>query len=78
MKKINEITVKVTYEVTLSDLEVTNNIFNELEKIYERGGDVNGSKLEFNSPEVLEFLNENFKEDDACDWSYTIDELDYD
>ncbi|MDM1551535.1 hypothetical protein [Empedobacter falsenii] len=78
MKILNEITVKVTYEVTLGGLEVPSDIFEKLEEIYDRGGDVNMSKLERNSPEVLEFLNENFKEDDACDWSYTIDEIDYD
>lgn len=40
MKKIKDLTIKVTYRVGLSDVEVSDKVYDELAKAYDEGGDV--------------------------------------
>ena len=38
MKKIKDLTIKVTYRVGLSDVEVPDKVYDELAKAYDEGG----------------------------------------
>lgn len=40
MKNIKDLTIKVTYRVGLGNVEVPDEVYNELAKAYDEGGDV--------------------------------------
>lgn len=42
MKNIKDLTIKVTYRVGLSNIYVPDEVYNELAKAYDEGGDVPG------------------------------------
>ena len=67
MKKLKELEITVNYEVRLFDLEVSNEIFDQLEEV---------SEINFGDnvyPELAEFLNEKVNEDESIYGFYTID-----
>lgn len=67
MKKLKELEVIVNYGVTLFDLEVSDEIFDQLEEVSEInfGDDV--------YPELAKFLNEKVNKDASIYGFYTID-----
>lgn len=74
MKTIENINVKVTYYVGLGEIEVENEVFEELNKIYDNDIEVDGiafSKYD----EAIEWLRDNIKERDCCELEYEIEEL---
>lgn len=71
MKKIKDLMVKVTYTVSLSDIEVPDEVFDELAKAYDEGGDMPEWDDELEN--ANEWLSDNIKQEDATDWEYEIE-----
>lgn len=73
---IKELTVNVKFTVMLSDVEVPAKVAESLERCA-KVGEFNGPTGDLNrelSP-AIDWINDNIKEDDCCDISYEIDEL---
>lgn len=73
MKKIENLTVQVTYRVGLGSLEVPEIVYKQLNEIADNGREVDGSDMKYT--EALEWMNENIKERDCMDWSCEIEDL---
>lgn len=71
MKKIKDLMVKVTYTVSLSDVEVPDEVFDELAKAYDEGGDM--SEWDNELENANEWLSDNIRQEDATDWEYEIE-----
>ena len=63
MKKIKDLTIKVTYRVGLSDVEVPDKVYDELAKAYDELENAN------------EWLLDNIRQEDAMDWEFEIDDF---
>lgn len=73
MKTIKDLSVKVTYKVGLGDVEVSNEVFEQLQEIADSEMEIDGMSMEF--PEALDWLRDNIKERDCCDLEYEISDL---
>lgn len=73
MQKVNTLRVEVKYVVELSDFEIPQELFEEMEDL-ERI-DMTSDALMLGFPNVLDWLSENIKEKDAFEWSYEIEEI---
>lgn len=73
MKNIKDLTIKVTYRVELGNVEVPDEVYNELAKAYDEGGDVPGWDDELEN--AKEWLSDNIREADAMEWEYEIDDF---
>lgn len=77
MKKIEDITVKVTYTVSLSDIEVSDDLYeaicNSYDNGYKLGSDVDYEEKDANR--ATDWISSNIKESDAMDWEYEIEDL---
>ena len=74
MKKIKSLTVAVTYEITLGNVEVSDKIFEQLGIVYE-GGNCHSSTAYLpvsKIPDAFEWLTYSIKEKDAYNWNYEI------
>jgi len=74
MKTIKKLKVKVTFQVGLGNVKVSNKIFEQLNEITENGGEIDG--MRWDCPESLEWLKENIRERDCFNLNYEITELD--
>lgn len=63
--------VKVTYTVSLSDVEVPDEVFDELAKAYDEGGDIPEWDTELEN--ANEWLSDNIRQEDTTDWEYEIE-----
>ena len=72
MKKIKDLTIKVTYRVGLSDVEVPDKVYDELAKAYDEGGYVPEGDDELEN--ANEWLLDNIRQEDAMDWEFEIDD----
>ena len=73
MKNIKDLTIKVTYRVGLGNAEVPDEVYNELAKAYDEGGDVPEWDDELEN--AKEWLSDNIREADAMEWEYEIDDF---
>lgn len=73
MKNIKDLTIKVTYRVGLSNIEVSDEVYNELAKAYDEGGDVPEWDDELEN--ANEWLLDNIRQADAMYWEYEIDDF---
>ena len=73
MKKVDNIRVKVEYVVEISNFEIPEELFDEMEDL-ERI-DMTSDALMLGFPNVLDWLSEDIKEKDAFEWSYEIEEI---
>ena len=73
MKKVDNIRVEVEYVVELSDFEIPQELFEEMEDL--QGHTIYPSLAQTDCPEVLDWLSENIEEKDAFEWSYEIEEI---
>lgn len=71
MKKIKDLMIKVTYTVSLRDVEVPDEVFDELAKAYDEGGDMPEWDDELEN--ANEWLSDNIRQEDATDWEYEIE-----
>ena len=74
MKKIKDLTVKVTYTVGLSDVEVNDNIYDALQNLADRG-ETGCDLVDFDEQvgTAFEWRSDHIHEDDAFDWNYEVD-----
>ena len=70
MKKIKDLTIKVTYRVGLSDVEVPDKVYDELAKAYDEGGYVPEGDDELEN--ANEWLLDNIRQEDAMDGSLRL------
>ena len=71
MKKINNMTVTVTYTVSLSDVEVPDNVHEGLMDRYEFCDD--DFCLSENEIQAFDWLVTHIEERDAVAWKYEVD-----
>lgn len=72
MRTIKNLYVKVTYTVGLEDVEVSDEVFEQLDKMADYGfsvEDCESSKY----PEAFDWLSDNIRERDALDWAYEVE-----
>lgn len=74
--KVKELYVKVTYHVGLSDVEVSNELYEALQQLADRGK-VRGDFVHSDGllDTAIEWLEDNIEESDACDWEYEIEDM---
>lgn len=80
MKTIKDLTVKVTYTVGLSNVQVSDEVYEALSNCYDKGGEVPmPDECTINGhPELVEaseWLSDNTREADAMDWEYEIEDF---
>ena len=68
-----DLTIKVTYRVGLSDVEVPDKVYDELAKAYDEGGYVPEGDDELEN--ANEWLLDNIRQEDAMDWEFEIDDF---
>jgi hypothetical protein len=73
MKNIKDLTVKVTYEVGLGDLEMPKEVYKQLLRASERGDDIKMNSMKYSSAES--WLSENIRERDCMEWKVEIIDL---
>lgn len=73
MKKVKELTVKVTYRVGLGDVEMPKKVYKQLAEAYDNGDEIDSSGMEY--AEAAEWLSNNIKEADCMDWEAELEEL---
>ncbi|VEI52646.1 hypothetical protein [Capnocytophaga sputigena] len=72
MRTIKNLYVKVTYTVGLEDVEVSNEVFEQLDKMSDYGFSVEDCESS-KHPEAFDWLAYNIREDDAMDWAYEVE-----
>lgn len=75
MQKIKDLTVKVTYEVGLGDLEMPIDVYNEIQEADENGHDIDGMSSAGKYLKASEWLGKNIKESDCMEWKAEVIEL---
>lgn len=73
MKQTKKLKVSVTYVVEVSNMQVPENVLDQLNEIYDQGGELTDADRKFH--DAYYWIGESFKEQDAYDWSYNIDEI---
>jgi len=74
MKTIKNITVRVTYEVSLSNVEVSEEVFNYINNVYDFSGQIDD--LNPAHSRATDWIADNIREFDACEWTTEIRNLD--
>ena len=73
--KVNDLWVKVTYEVRLGDLEIPQEVFDEINKSIEDNRDIDTMIGLDRYPQASEWLTENIQERDCMEWKAEIVEI---
>ena len=74
MKKLEDLHIKVTYTVKLSDLEISYEVFKELLQLYHQNDSIDGFD-DTRHPNAIQWLNKNIEEQDAFELNYEIELL---
>lgn len=72
MRTLEDLHIKVTYTVKLSDLEVSDEVFNELLQLYYQNDSIDGFD-DTRHPKAIQWLNKNIEEQDAYELNYEIE-----
>ncbi|WP_418988095.1 hypothetical protein [Bacteroides heparinolyticus] len=75
MKAIKDLTVKVTYTVGLSDVEVPENVYGALMEYCDNGGKIFADAHAVANDIASEWILDNIHESDAMDWECEIDDI---
>lgn len=80
MKRINDITVKVTYTVCLVGIEVDDEIYEAICNSYDNNLQLGSYCFigGIDAADASEWLNDHIRESDAMDWEYEIEDLNVD
>ena len=73
--EIKDLTVKVTYEVGLGDLEMPIEVYNEIQEANESGDEIDGMSSADKYLLASEWLGRNIKESDCMEWKAEIIEI---
>ncbi|MBT1285937.1 hypothetical protein [Phocaeicola dorei] len=72
MKTIKDLTIKVTYTVGLSNVQVSDDVYEALSNCYDEGGQVTTDGFDNEEQTASEWLSDHVHESDAIDWEYEI------
>lgn len=75
MKIIKDLTVKVTYRVSLDNVEVPDEVYDALSECYDDGVDISPNSMTDEDEIAANWLDDNIKESDSTDWEYEIEEF---
>ena len=75
MKNIKDLTVKVTYEVGLGDLEMPIEVYNQIMEADENGDDIETMSGNRKYEEAAEWLSQNIQERDCMEWKAEVIEI---
>lgn len=75
MKKIKDLTIKVTYIVELDNVEVSDKVYDALAQCYYNGGNVSPDGMTNEESIAAGWLNDNIRESDAMEWEYDINDF---
>lgn len=75
MKVIKDLTITVTYTVGLSDVEVSDEVYEALSSCYDEGGEVSPDSFDKHAQIASEWMADNIHEADAMAWEYEIVDL---
>lgn len=75
MKTIKNLTVKMTYYVGLSHVQVSDEIYEALSKCYDNGREINLDSFDNEDQIASEWLQDHICEADAMDWEYDIEDF---
>ena len=77
MKKTNNLLVKVTYQVGIADLDLSEEDYKALLSAYENGDELEYSSafLDETKARAFMWLSDNIKEEEALTWKYEIEEF---
>jgi hypothetical protein len=74
--EIKDLWVKVTYEVRLSDLEMPQEVFDEINEAIDRGRDIDTmSGIDNDYENASDWLTDNIKEQDCMECKFEIIEI---
>lgn len=74
--KIEDLWVKVTYEVRLGNLDMPQGVFDEINQANDDCRDIDTMSGHYHSyPNASEWLTENIKEQDCMEWKAEIIEI---
>lgn len=73
MKKVKDLTVKVTYRVGLGDVDMPDEVYNELAEAYDNGDELDPTRM--NYPKASEWLSDHIRESDCIDWEVELEEI---
>lgn len=71
--KVEDLWVKVTYEVKLGDLEIPKNVYDEIEEASDEGRDIEMNYGRYVNAE--DWLSSNIRESDCMEWKCEIIEM---
>jgi len=74
-KTVKDLTVKVTYRVSLGDIEIPNDVHREILLAIQNNLSEIADKHEHLYPSALEWLECNINEYDCFEWQYDIENL---
>lgn len=75
--KIKDLYVKVTYYVGLSDVEVSDELYESLQHMADCGEiSCDSADSDDQIDTAIEWLRDNILEDDACNWEYEVTDID--
>lgn len=75
MKNIKDLTVKVTYEVGLGDLEMPIEVYNQIIKADEKGDKIETMSGNRKYEEAAEWLSQNIQERYCMEWKAEVIEI---
>lgn len=70
---VKNLTVTVKYRVTISNVEIDDEIFNQLKESHDDNEILEPDMMEY--LDAADWLSENIKEKDCWDWECKIDEI---
>ena len=73
MKTIKDLTVRVKYTVGLGDVEVSDEVYEALQNLADRGEMNCDFVYDKQVGTAFEWLSDHIHEDDAIDWNYEVD-----
>lgn len=72
-RTIKDLSIKVTYEVGLGNVNIPKKAFKQLIKAYEKGDEIEMQSTKYPDAEI--WLNENIRERDCMEWKSEIIDL---
>jgi hypothetical protein len=73
MKEINHIDVKMTFNVSLFNIKVPDDVYEQLMELGENSITIDHNDDEF--PDAKDWLDNNISSDDAYMWEYEVEEF---
>lgn len=75
MVTIKDLTVKVTYRVSLGDIEIPKKVHQQLLEAKESGDEINMGEQDSRYQDAYEWLSCNIRERDCMDWDAEIEDV---